>query len=103
MDLLVETTSQTNEITAELIRAVFESGTNGRMRSPGALRLAVLQWILDLTGDPAAAARSILARRSESHAAALPQAVIGILQEIAETDITRIARRRRRAKRRPIN
>jgi hypothetical protein len=101
MDAQVETISETKEITAGLIRAVFESEMSGRMRPLGELRLAVLQWILDLAGDPAAAARSILARRSESHAAALPQAVIGILREIAETDLARIVPRGRRARRRP--
>jgi len=103
MDAQVETLSETNETTADLIRAVFDSEMSGRMRSPGELRLAVLEWILDLSGDPARAARSILARRSQSHAAALPQAVIGILQEIAETDIARIERRGRQTRRRPIH
>jgi len=96
MDIEVETISETKEITAGLIRAVFDSELSGRMRSLGELRLAVLQWILDLAGDPAAAARSILARRSESQAVALPQAVVEILQEIAGTDVARIARRGRR-------
>jgi len=100
MDAQVETISDTNEITAGLIRAVFDSEMTGRMRSLGELRLAVLQWILDLAGDPAAAARSILARRGESQARALPQAVVDILQEIAATDIARIAQRGRRARRR---
>ena len=100
MDTQVETISDTNEITAGLIRAVFDSEMSGRMLSLGELRLAVLQWVLDLAGDPVAAARSILARRADSQATALPQAVVEILQEIAATDIARIARRGRRVRRR---
>jgi hypothetical protein len=103
MDTQVETISDTNEVTAGLIRAVFDSEMSGRMRSLGEMRLAVLQWVLDLAGDPATAARAILARRADSQARALPQAVVEILQEIAATDIAGIARRGRRARRRLAN
>jgi hypothetical protein len=103
MDAQVETIPEAKQVTAELIRAVFDSETSGRIRPLGELRLAVLEWILDLSADPAAAARSVLARRSESHAAALPQAVIAILQEIADTDLARVPRRGRRVRHRPVS
>jgi hypothetical protein len=89
--------------TADLICAIFGSEFDGRMRTTGELRLAVLDWVLNLEGDPAIAAKLILMRKADSHVAALPLTVIAILHEIARGDLARFQRRGRRAKRRVAN
>jgi hypothetical protein len=89
--------------TTDLICAIFGSEFDGRMRTTGELRLAVLEWILNLEGDPAVAAKMILTRKADSHVAALPLTVIAILHEIARGDVARFERRGRRAKRRVAN
>lgn len=106
MSVQVETAlpEEQTQIVAELIRTVFSAETDGRVRQPGDLRLAILAWLLDLTIDPRIAARSILTRRRDTQAAALPRIVTEILEEIADCDLARIRiRRRRRAGRKRSN
>ncbi len=102
MSTQLEANDRAKRHTTDLICAVFGSETNGRMRSAGELRLAVLEWILDLEGDPGVAARLILVRQSTSHVAALPRTVIAILHEIARGDMLRLRRTTRRTRRRAV-
>jgi hypothetical protein len=103
MSTSTEAVLPTGQLTAELIRAVYGHELSGRMRTPGELRLAVFEWILDLSHDPVLAARSILERRSSSHAAALPRTVIALLEEIANGRLDRFRRARRNAASAPVN
>jgi len=103
MSIQVETIDQAKRHTTDLICAFFGSERNGRMRTTGELRLAVLEWILNLESDPAIAARLILGRKADSHVAALPQTVLALLHEVARGDVARLQRRSRRDKRRAVN
>ena len=103
MSAQLETIDQAKRHTTDLICAIFGPEVDGRMRTTGELRLAVLAWILDLEGDPAVAARLILGRKADSHVAALPLTVIAILHEVARGDLARFQKRSRRSKCRAVN
>ena len=100
MSMQLEAALSASDVATELARAVYGSDGKGHVRSPGELRLAVLEWLLDLTGDPAIAARTVLARRADHHAVALPHIVVDLLEQIAGSDTARFQRvGRRRAQR----
>jgi hypothetical protein len=103
MSAQTETIDQAKRHTTDLICAIFGSEFDGRMRTTSELQLAVLEWVLNLEGDPAIAARMILGRKADSHVAALPRTVIAILHEVARGDTDRLQRRTRRDGHRSVN
>jgi len=104
MSTSLEAAFSTGQFTAELIRTVYGGESDGRMRSAPELRLAVLEWVLNLDTDPIFAAQSVLDQRATSHAAALPRIVIDLLEEIAKGRVAGMHRgRNRRAALKAVN
>jgi len=97
----VEPDYSTQRYEIDLLQAVATSSWDESSNDIGELRLAVLEWLVDLTVEPALAARAVLDRQSGLRDPALPRALIAILQEIATVNPARYRGRRRRHQ--PIN
>jgi hypothetical protein len=92
------------ERSADGLAALFTLST-GVTQSDGALRLAVLRWVLDLPPeiDPAEAAQILIGRQSRGEGAAFSDFAQAMITEMGRSDQARLAAfprsRRRRAAR----